>query len=203
MRAATSTTTASAVPLPSPGLASRLFGLGSVFGKSFRDSRRAALVMGVVTALIVVVTAASLAAEFDTIILDSPAGYSLIPRSVPAVADEIIVPIRTQYLALESLAQFLMWYRDLPPARRATARLAGILLTMVDYRRQATREIIDIIRRHNRRGVFTTEIPEDPRVAEAPSHGLPVVDYASSSRGSRAYQSFTTELVTRIARRPR
>ena len=66
---------------------------------------------------------------------------------------------------------------------------------MVDYRRQATREIVDIIRRHNRRGVFATEIPQDPRVAESPSHGLPVVAYAPTARGSRAYRQLTAELV--------
>ena len=125
-----------------------------------------------------------LAPQFDTIVLDSPAGYSLLARSVPQTADQLVVPIRAEYLSLESLAQFLTWYRDLQPSRKGTARLAGILLTMVDYRRQATQEIVDIIRLHNRRGVFATEIPQDPRVAESPSHGLPVVDL----RADRAWQ---------------
>ena len=141
-----------------------------------------------------------LTSQFDAVVLDSPAGYSLLARSVPLTADQLVIPIRAEYLALESLAQFLTWYRDLHAARRATARLAGILLTMVDHRRQATREIIDIIRRHNRRGVFATEIPLDHRVAESPSHGVPVVAYAPATRSSRAYQHFATELVTRAAR---
>src|SRR5687767_7963203 len=141
--------------------------------------------------------------QFDTIVLDSPAGYSLLARSVPLAADQLIVPIRAEYLSLESLAQFLSWYRDFHAERQTTARLAGILLTMVDHRRQATREIIDIIRRHNRRGVFATEVPQDPRVAESPSHGLPVVAYAPRTRGSRAYQQFTAELAKRIGRRAR
>ena len=144
-----------------------------------------------------------LAPQFDTIVLDSPAGYSLLARSVPLAADRLIVPIRAEYLSLESLAQFLSWYRDFHTEHKTSAQLAGILLTMVDHRRQATREIIDIIRRHNRRGVFTTEVPQDPRVAESPSHGLPVVAYAPASRGSRAYRQFTAELNTRTARRGR
>ena len=73
-------------------------------------------------------------------------------------------------------------------------------MTIVGRRRS---EIVDIIRLHNRRGVFATEMPQDPRVAESPSHGLPVVDYAPASRGSRAYRQSTAELVTRIARRAR
>jgi chromosome partitioning protein len=135
--------------------------------------------------------------------LDSPSGYSLVARSVPGIADQLVVPIRAEYLSLESLAQFLTWYRDLHRERNPIARLAGILLTMVDYRRQATREIIDIIRLHNRRGVFTTEVPQDPRVAESPSHGLPVVAYAPKTRGSRAYHEFTRELSARVTRRSR
>jgi chromosome partitioning protein len=76
-----------------------------------------------------------------------------------------------------------------------------VLLTMVDDRRQATREIVDIIRVHNRRGVFRTEIPEDPRAAEAPSHGRPLVRLGRSKAGA-AYERFTRELLTRL-RRPR
>ena len=72
-------------------------------------------------------------------------------------------------------------------ARRRRA-LRGIVLTMVDHRRQATREIVQIIRAHNPRGVFRTEIPEDPRAAEAPSHGMPLVGYARSQRGARVHR---------------
>ncbi|HZJ30164.1 MAG TPA: ParA family protein [Vicinamibacterales bacterium] len=141
--------------------------------------------------------------QFDTIILDSPAGYSLLARSVPLIADQLIVPIRAEYLSLESLAHFLTWYRDYHAEHKTTAQLCGILLTMVDHRRQATTEIIDIIRLHNRRGVLLSEVPQDPRVAESPSHGVPVVAYAPASRGSRAYRRVAAELLTRIARRAR
>jgi len=137
------------------------------------------------------------APQFDYIVIDSPAGYSLVSLSVPLVAQHLIVPVRAEYLSLESLARFLGWYRDRREGRRATADIAGILLTMVDYRRQATREIVEIIRAHNRRGVFKTEIPQDQRVPEAPSHGLPLVEY-TRSRASSAYEAFTAELLKRV-----
>jgi chromosome partitioning protein len=139
--------------------------------------------------------------EFDVIVLDSPAGYSLVSLSIPLAAEHLIVPIRTDYLSLESLAQFLRWYRDRRESRRATAHVAGILLTMVDYRRQATREIVDIIRVHNRRGAFRTEIPSDQRVPEAPSHGVPLHEYAGRCRAAVAYDRFTSELMKRVAAR--
>ena len=118
---------------------------------------------------------------------------------MPALAEHHIVPIRADYLSLESLAHFLRWYRDRRPGRGERARVSGILLTMVDYRREATREIVDIIRLHNKRGVFRTEIPEDPRVAEAPSHGVPLMLY-SQSRATKAYEQLTSEVLSRVKR---
>jgi chromosome partitioning protein len=141
-----------------------------------------------------------LEAQFDTIVIDAPGGYSLLTISVPLVAQHLIVPVRADYLSLESLAHLLRWYRDRRASRKAIAQVAGILLTMVDYRRQATREIVEIIRVHNRRGVFATEIPEDPRVAEAPSHGIPLVEY-SRSRAGVAYDALAAEVLKRLARR--
>jgi chromosome partitioning protein len=142
-----------------------------------------------------------LAAQFDAIVFDSPAGFSLLPTSVPGIAQHLIVPTPATYLSLESLAHLLQWYRDRRAAGRAPAGIAGILLTMVDRRRQATREIVEIIRVHNRRGVLRTEIPQDPRVAEAPSHGVPLIDYAPRSPAAAAYEQLTTELVKRLRAR--
>jgi len=138
--------------------------------------------------------------RFDVILLDCPAGYSLLATSIPDAADHLLVPIRADYLSLESLAHFLRWYSDRRRARRAPAHLVGILLTMVDYRRPATREVVQIIRAHNRRGVFRTEIPEDPRAIEAPSHGVPLVAYART-RAAAAYERLTRELLSRLRRR--
>jgi chromosome partitioning protein len=138
--------------------------------------------------------------QFDAVILDSPAGFGVMTLSVPFAAHHLVVPIRAEYLPLESLAHFLRWYRDRRAGRRATAHVGGILLTMVDYRRQATREIVEIIRTHNRRGVLRTEIPLDPRASEAPSHGIPLVHYTRSRAGD-AYEQLTSELLRRFTRR--
>jgi chromosome partitioning protein len=140
-------------------------------------------------------------AKFQYTVLDCPSGYSLITASAPLAADHLVVPIRADYLSLESLAHFFRWYHR-RNGRRPRAAVAGILLTMVDHRRQATREIVEIIRLHNRRGVFRIEIPDDPRAAEAPSHGIPLVAYART-RAARAYAALTRELLARIQRRGR
>jgi chromosome partitioning protein len=141
-----------------------------------------------------------LAASVDDVVIDSPSNFTVLSLSVPAVAQHLVVPIRADYLSLESLAHFLRWYRDRGAGRANLGRIVGILLTMVDYRREATREIVDIIRVHNRRGVFRTEIPDDPRASEAPSHGVPLMLYARS-RAVRAYRRLTSEVLQRVDRR--
>ena len=122
--------------------------------------------------------------------------------SVPLIAQHLLVPACAQYLALESLAQFLRWYHERRSLRQAEANVAGIVMTMVDNRWQATREIIDIIRLHNRRGVCRTEIPRDPRASEAPSHGVPLVAWRRSPAAD-AYDRLTTEVLARIRTKAR
>jgi len=140
-----------------------------------------------------------LGAAFEYVIIDSPVGFSLVPFSVPFAAQHLVVPVTASYLPLEGLAQFLRWYRDLRRARKGLASLLGIALTFVDNRAQATREIVDIIRVHNSEGVFRSEIPRDPRVTEAPSHGQPLVRYAPKSRAAVAYRRLTSEILHRLS----
>jgi chromosome partitioning protein len=140
-----------------------------------------------------------LAASVDDVIIDCPSNFTVLSLGATTLAQHLLVPIRADYLSLESLAHLLRWYRDRSTGTAETARIAGIVLTMVDHRHEATREIIDIIRLHNRRGVLRTEIPVDPRVSEAPSHGVPLMLYARS-RAARAYERLTTEVVQRVER---
>lgn len=136
--------------------------------------------------------------QFDVIMLDAPSGYSVVSQCIPVTAQHLLVPIRADYLSLESLAQFLQWYTERRALGKASAHIAGIVLSMVDYRRQATREIVKIIRAHNRDGVFRTEIPQDPRVAEAPSHGVPLCAYAPRARACGAFEKLATEILRRV-----
>ena len=142
-------------------------------------------------------------ASFDMIIVDAPNGFSLASHSVPFAAQHLLVPVTPTYLPLEALAQYLRWYQTLRARRKGLATLLGIVLTQVDYRMAATREIIEIIRVHNRDGVFPTEIPRDPRASEAPSHGVPLTRYAPRSAAAEAYRRLTAEILHRISRRKR
>ena len=137
---------------------------------------------------------------FDVVILDAPNGYSLLAQSVPFAAQHLLVPVTPFYLPLEGLAQYLRWYQALRTRRKGLAALLGIILTQVDYRVPATREIVEIIRIHNRDGVFDTEVPRDSRAIVAPSHGVPLVTYAPRSAASDAYRRLAGEILQRLAR---
>jgi chromosome partitioning protein len=142
-------------------------------------------------------------AAFDTVVLDAPNGFSLLAQSVPYAAEHLIVPVTPFYLPLEGLAQYLRWYQALRSRRKGLATLLGIVLTQVDYRVPSTREIVEIIRVHNRDGVLKTEVPRDSRAIEAPSHGLPLLHYASRSAAAQAYRQLTAEILQRMSRRKR
>jgi chromosome partitioning protein len=136
--------------------------------------------------------------QYDLVVLDVPSSFSLMSHSALITAQHLVVPVAAEYLAIEGLAQYLRWLRDLRRERRGLAKLLGIVLTMVDHRAPATREIVDILRVHNRRGVFLAEIPRDPRAVEAPSHGVPLVSYAKRSRAASAYARLVDEVRSRI-----
>jgi chromosome partitioning protein len=142
-------------------------------------------------------------AKYDLIVLDAPSGFSLVSQSVPYAAQHLLVPVTPTYLPLEALAQYLRWYKTLRTRRKGLAPLLGIVLTQVDHRMAATREIIEIIRGHNRDGVFPTEIPRDPRASEAPSHGVPLTRYAPQAPAAQAYARLTREILHRVSRRAR
>lgn len=142
-------------------------------------------------------------AAFDTVVLDAPNGFALLAQSVPFAAQQLLVPVTPFYLPLEGLAQYLRWYQALRTRRKGLAMLLGIILTQVDYRVPSTREIVEIIRIHNREGVFKTEVPRDSRAIEAPSHGVPLLTYAPRSKAAQAYRRLAAEILQRMPRRTR
>jgi chromosome partitioning protein len=144
-----------------------------------------------------------LGTAYDVVIIDAPNGFSLLSHSVPYASEHLLVPVPPSYLPLEGLAQYLRWYQALRMRRRGLATLLGIVLTQVHYGAAATREVVDMIRAHNRDGVFDTEIPRDPRAAEAPSHGVPVTIYAPRSAAAAAYGQLAREMRQRLSRRAR
>ncbi len=132
--------------------------------------------------------------RFALTLLDCPPSLGPVTVNALAAADRVIVPVQAEYLALEGLVQFL---ETLDLARRKLNPglvLTGVLITMYDERTRLALDVEAELRQHLPEQVFDTVIPRSVRVAEAPSHGLPVIAHAPDSRGAVAYRRLATEL---------
>jgi len=135
--------------------------------------------------------------RFAFTMLDCPPSLGPVSVNALVAADRVIVPVQAEYLALEGLVQFLdtvgMIRRELNPS----LNVSGLLITMHDERTRLAQDVERELREHFPEMVFETVIPRSVRVAEAPSHGLPVTEHAPSSRGSKAYRALAQELSAR------
>lgn len=137
---------------------------------------------------------------FDVVLIDCPPSLGMLTVNALAGADEVIIPVQTEYFALEGLGHLAhtieLVRRNLNP--RLTIR--GVLLTMFDARTNLSREVEDEVRRHFP-NTFATVIPRSVRLAEAPSHGTPIQQYDPTSAGARAYQALADEFIRSLGDR--
>ena len=133
--------------------------------------------------------------DFDYILIDCPPSLGLLTINALTAADSVLVPLQCEYYAMEGLSQLTrtidLIQRQLNPA----LSLCGILLTMFDGRNNLSHQVSDEIRRHFTDRVFKTVIPRNVRLSEAPSHGLPILQYDISSRGAEAYLALAREII--------
>ena len=134
---------------------------------------------------------------FDVIFVDCPPSLSLLTVNALCAADSVLVPIQTEYFALEGLSELLNTVERVRNALNPAVKLEGVVLTMFDERTNLGRQVIDDIRKHLEGRVFDTVIPRSVRLAEAPSFGKPVLAYDVKSKGSEAYLSLAREFLRR------
>jgi chromosome partitioning protein len=134
---------------------------------------------------------------YSFVFVDCPPSLGPLTVNALAAADRVLVPVQAEYYALEGLAQ-LVGSVELVRARlNPKLAIGGVLLTMVDRRTKLGADVSEEVRRHFGELVFKTAVPRSVRVAEAPSHGLPVTAYDRSSAGADAYWKVAMELVGR------
>jgi len=134
---------------------------------------------------------------FDFVLLDCPPSLGALTVNALAAADRVIVPVQTEYYALEGLAQLVQSINLVKSRLNPSLAIAGVLLTMADTRTRLSAEVEAEVRKHFGELVFTAVVPRSVRVAEAPSHGVPVTHYDRRSRGAEAYWKVAMELVER------
>jgi chromosome partitioning protein len=142
---------------------------------------------------------APVAGDYDTLLLDCPPSLGHLTVAALAAADGVLVPLQCEYYALEGVSELVSTIRRVQGTINTRLRIAGVLLTMYDDRTNLSRDVADEIRRHFRGKVYDTVIPRNVRLAEAPSHGMTVLQYDIRCRGAEAYLSAARELLRRAA----
>lgn len=137
-----------------------------------------------------------LSGNFDYVLIDCPPSLGLLTiNGLIAAASGVIIPVQCEYLALEGLSQLMQTLQRVRSSLFPGLAVRGLLLTMYDSRTRLSREVAEELRGHFRNSVFETVIPRSIRLAEAPSHGLPIAAYDPNSPGGIAYRKFTDEIV--------
>jgi chromosome partitioning protein len=137
--------------------------------------------------------------EYEFIFLDCPPSLGPLTVNALAAADQVLVPVQAEYYALEGLSQLVKSVELVRARLNPRLQIGGVLLTMLDGRTKLSAEVADEVRQHFGDRVFRTTIPRSVRLAEAPSHGLPVIAYDRRSAGADAYWRAANELVERRA----
>lgn len=135
---------------------------------------------------------------FDYVIIDSPPSLSLLTVNGLIAARYVLLPVQAEFYALEGLGQLLETMKLIRKNMNPTLDLLGVLPTMVDKRTSLSTQVHEEIKKHFPGRVFNTTIPRNIRLAEAPSHGLPIGEYDKWSKGARAYKSVTKEIEERV-----
>ena len=142
---------------------------------------------------------AEVADRYDTILLDCPPSLGHLTINALTAADGVLVPLQCEYFALEGISELLATVQRVQGGLNPRLQIAGILLTMYDDRTNLSKDVAEEIRSHFAGKVFETVVPRNIRLAEAPSHGLPIFQYDIKSRGAEAYLALARELLRRAA----
>ena len=136
--------------------------------------------------------------EYDLIFIDCPPSLEMLTLNALAAADGILVPVQCEYYALEGLSDLMATLRAVKKRINPNLEIFGVALTMFDGRTNFSAQVAQEVRRHFPGKVYATVIPRNIRLAEAPSHGVPVTVYDRSSRGSHAYKAMAEEIKAKL-----
>ena len=136
--------------------------------------------------------------RFDVILIDCPPSLEMLTLNALAAADGILVPVQCEYYALEGLSDLMTTMRMVKKRINPALEIFGVALTMFDGRTNFSTQVAQEVRRHFPGKVFASVIPRNVRLAEAPSHGLPVTAYDKASKGAVAYKAMAEEIKKKL-----
>ena len=135
--------------------------------------------------------------SYDYILIDCPPSLSLLTIMALVTSDELVVPLQTEFFALEGLTQLIKTIERIKSNLNSSLNIRGILLTMYDKRNKLSSEVEQEARNYFKEKVYQTIVPRNVRLSEAPSHGVPVLVYDETCPGSKSYFNFTEEFLSK------
>lgn len=135
--------------------------------------------------------------DYDYIIIDSPPSLSLLTVNGMIAADYLLIPVQTEFYALEGVSQLLKSMKLVRDAMNPDLELLGVLATMYDRRTVLSSQVLAEVKKFFKEKVFDTTIPRNVRLAEAPSHGVAIGQYDRFSKGAKAYKALAEEVMER------
>lgn len=138
--------------------------------------------------------------NYDFIIIDAPPSLGALTLNALVAADQLIIPLQTEYYALEGIASMMDTVERIKGSYNTDLEILGILLTMFDNRTKLSQEVEDNVRKHFKELVFCSVVPRNVRLAEAPSYGQPIFKYAPTSQGALAYRRLAEEVLQRVSK---
>lgn len=136
--------------------------------------------------------------DYDYIIIDCPPALGLLTVNALTAADEVLIPVQAEYYALEGLSQLLSVIQQVKQALNPSLNILGVVITLYDGRTSLAEQVKVEIEKHFGAKVFSTLIPRNVRLAEAPSFGKTIAEHDKWSKGARAYKALTKELERRL-----
>lgn len=136
--------------------------------------------------------------DYDFVFIDSPPSLGLLTLNALVAADAVMIPLQTEYFALEGLTQLMQSIKRVQTRFNQRLDLFGILFTMYDSRTRLANDVVQEVIGYFGKNVFRTIIPRNIRLSEAPSHGIPVTQYDSECVGARSYRKLAEEVAQRV-----
>ena len=135
--------------------------------------------------------------QYDYILIDCPPSLSMLTINAMVASDSVIIPIQCEYYALEGLTQVIRTINLVKKKMNPKLEIEGIVFTMYDARTNLSAEVVKNVKDNLRENIFDTLIPRNVRLAEAPSHGMPINHYDSRSTGAESYRLLAAELISK------
>lgn len=136
--------------------------------------------------------------DFDYILIDCPPSLGLLTVNALVSADEVLIPVQAEYYAMEGLSQLLSVIQQVKQALNPDLDILGIVITLYDSRTSLSDQVKKELEKHFHQKVFSTVIPRNIRLAEAPSFGKTIIEYDKWSKGARAYKALAKEVDKRL-----